>query len=58
MECKFNKRKTLNYNVLTLDGQEIQMSRYLSSIIHNDKKIDNDVNHRTKFFIFKKNYSK
>ena len=48
MECKFNKQRIRDYNIVTIDGQEIPMSsqfRYLGFIIQKDGEIDNDVNH-------------
>jgi len=49
MKCKFSKERTRNYSIVTLDGQELQMSshfRYLGSIIQKNGEINSDVNHK------------
>ena len=49
MECKFSKQGIQDYNIVTLDGQEIPMSshfKYLSYIIQKYEEINSDVNHR------------
>jgi len=49
MECKFSKQRIRDYNIVTLDGQEIPMSshfKYLGYIIQKDGEINSDVNHR------------
>ena len=43
MECKISKQRIRDYNIVTLDGQEIMMSshfKYLGSIIQNDGEIN------------------
>ena len=48
MEGKFNKHRIRDYNIVTLDGQEIPISshyKYLGSIIQKDEEINSDVNH-------------
>ena len=51
MECKFRKRKNNEQSVITLDSQQIPVTKcfkYLGSIIQKDGEIDGDVNHRIK----------
>ena len=56
MECKFRKRRNNEQSVITLDGQQIPVTKcfkYLGSIIQKDGEIDGDVNHRIKAGWFK-----
>ena len=49
LECNFRKSKNKYEGTVRLDGQVIPKSvifRYLASIIHKDKEIGEDVNHK------------
>ena len=51
MECKFRKRRNNEQGVITLDDQQIPVTKcfkYLRSIIQKDGEIDGNVNHRIK----------
>ena len=51
MEFKFRKRRNNKQGVITLDGQQIPITKcfkYLRSIIQKDEEIDGDVNYKIK----------
>lgn len=51
MECKLSKSRKKSEEVARLDGQEIpksKSSRYLGSIIHKSREIEENVNHSVK----------